>query len=42
MWCCVSRLAIDPAIFETAVQALAEGNSLRATTRIVQIDIAEK
>jgi len=31
-------LAADPAIFETAVRALAEGNSLRATARIVQID----
>jgi transposase-like protein len=28
----------DPAVFETAVRALAEGNSLRATARIVQID----
>lgn len=27
-----------PAIFETAVRALAEGNGLRATARIVQID----
>ena len=31
-------LAADSAIFETAVRALAEGNSLRATARIVQID----
>jgi len=31
-------LEADPAIFETAVRALAEGNSLRATARIVQID----
>lgn len=31
-------LDADPAIFETAVRALAEGNSLRATGRIVQID----
>ena len=28
----------DPAVFETTVRALAEGNSLRATARIVQID----
>ncbi|MCZ7567164.1 MAG: helix-turn-helix domain-containing protein [Ardenticatenaceae bacterium] len=28
----------DPAIFETAVRALAEGNSIRATGRILQID----
>lgn len=28
----------DPAIFETAVRALAEGNSLRSTARIVAID----
>jgi transposase-like protein/IS1 family transposase len=32
------NLEADPAIFETAVRALAEGNSLRATGRIVQID----
>jgi IS1 family transposase len=32
------NLEADPAIFETAVRALAEGNSLRATARIVQID----
>jgi len=32
------HLEADPAIFETAVRALAEGNSLRATARIVQID----
>lgn len=31
-------LEADPAIFETVVRALAEGNSLRATARIVQID----
>jgi len=31
-------LEADPAIFETAVRALAEGNSLRATGRIVQVD----
>jgi IS1 family transposase/transposase-like protein len=31
-------LEADPLIFETAVRALAEGNSLRATARIVQID----
>ena len=31
-------LQADPAIFETAVRALAEGNSLRTTARIVQID----
>jgi len=28
----------DPVIFETGIRALAEGNSLRATARIVQID----
>lgn len=33
-----SDLNADPAIFETAVRALAEGNSLRSTARIVQID----
>jgi len=27
-----------PPIFETAVRALAEGNSIRATARIVQVD----
>ena len=32
------NLEAAPAIFETAVRALAEGNSLRATGRIVQID----
>lgn len=32
------QLEADPLIFETAVRALAEGNSLRATGRIVQID----
>jgi IS1 family transposase len=31
-------LEADPAIFEMAVRALAEGNSLRATGRIIQID----
>ena len=31
-------LESEPAIFETAVRALAEGNSLRATGRILQID----
>lgn len=31
-------LESDPLIFETAVRALAEGNSLRATGRILQID----
>lgn len=31
-------LETDPAIFEMAVRALAEGNSIRATGRIVQID----
>ena len=31
-------LEADPALFETAVRALAEGNSLRSTARIVQID----
>src|SRR5262249_40842926 len=31
-------LDADPAIFETAVRALAEGNALRATARIVQVD----
>ena len=33
-----SDLNADPAIFETAVRALAEGNSLRSSARIVQID----
>ena len=28
----------DPALFELAVRALAEGNSLRATARIIQVD----
>jgi transposase-like protein/IS1 family transposase len=32
------QLNADPLIFETAVRALAEGNSLRATGRIVQVD----
>ena len=31
-------LNAEPVIFETAIRALAEGNSLRATGRIVQID----
>lgn len=31
-------LEAEPAIFELAVRALAEGNSLRATGRIVQVD----
>ncbi len=31
-------LEADPLIFETAVRALAEGNSLRATARIVQVN----
>ena len=31
-------LTAAPAIFETAIRALAEGNSLRGTARIVQID----
>lgn len=31
-------LESDPALFETAVRALAEGNSIRATGRILQID----
>ena len=31
-------LHAEPAIFETAVRALAEGNSIRATARIVQVD----
>jgi IS1 family transposase/transposase-like protein len=32
------HLESEPLIFETAVRALAEGNSIRATGRIVQID----
>ena len=32
------ELDAPPALFETAIRALAEGNSLRATGRIVQID----
>jgi len=28
----------DPVKFETALRALAEGNSLRATARIVEVD----
>jgi IS1 family transposase/transposase-like protein len=31
-------LEVDPPIFETALHALAEGNSLRATARIVLLD----
>ena len=31
-------LETDRALFEMAVQALAEGNALRATGRIVQVD----
>src|SRR3989337_998598 len=31
-------LGAEPALFETAARALAEGNSLRSTARIVQID----
>lgn len=31
-------LESDPALFETAVRALAEGNSIRATGRIIQVD----
>jgi IS1 family transposase len=31
-------LEADPAIFDIAIRALAEGNSLRSTARIVQID----
>jgi IS1 family transposase len=31
-------LEANPAIFETTVRALAEGNSLRATARIVEVD----
>ena len=31
-------LETDPALFEMAVRALAEGNALRATARIVQVD----
>lgn len=31
-------LESEPAIFEMAVRALAEGNSIRATSRIVQVD----
>ena len=33
-------LNANPAIFETAIRALAEGHSLRSTARIVQIDKA--
>lgn len=32
------ELDADPAIFELAIRALAEGNSIRATGRIVQVD----
>jgi transposase-like protein len=28
----------DPALFELAIRALAEGNSIRATARIIQVD----
>ena len=31
-------LHADPALFEFAIRALAEGNSIRSTARIVQID----
>jgi transposase-like protein len=31
-------LHTDPTIFETAVRAWAEGNSIRAAARIVQVD----
>lgn len=31
-------LNADPLLFETAIRALAEGNSLRSTARIVEID----
>ena len=31
-------LEADPALFERAVRALAEGNSIHSTARIVQID----
>jgi hypothetical protein len=31
-------LHADPTIFEMAVRALAEGNAIRATARIVQVD----
>jgi hypothetical protein len=31
-------LETDPALFEMAVRALAEGNALRATARIEQVD----
>jgi transposase-like protein len=33
-----SNLEADSSIFETAFRALAEGNSLRGTARIVEID----
>jgi hypothetical protein len=32
------RLKADRALFEMAVRALAEGNALRATARIVQVE----
>jgi len=32
------ELNAEPAIFELAVRALAEGNSIRATGRIIQVD----
>lgn len=31
-------LNIEPTIFETAIRALAEGNSIRSTARIVEVD----
>jgi hypothetical protein len=31
-------LEADPVVFETAMRARAEGNALRATARIVQVD----
>ena len=33
-----SGVESDPALFETAVRALAEGNAIRATGRLVPID----
>ena len=33
-----AALNAAPALFETAIRALAEGNSVRSTARIVQID----
>jgi len=32
------ELEADPSVFETAIRALAEGNSLQSTARIVQVD----